>query len=50
MERSAKNMKSKKRKSLGGIVTAAAMALLAATTVITASGCGVWAHLGFGAG
>jgi len=43
-------MKSKKKKSLRGIVMAAAMALLAGTTVITASGCGVWAHLGFGAG
>jgi len=49
MERSAKNEKQKK-KSLRGIVMAAAIALLAATTVITASGCGVWAHLGFGAG
>ena len=44
-------MKTRKKKSFRGIILSAAMALLAATSVITTlSGCGVWAHIGFGAG
>ena len=44
-------MRSRNKKSLREVVLTTVVTLAAITTVITtATGCGVWAHLGFGVG
>jgi len=44
-------MRSKNKKGLREVALSITVTLAALTTVITtATGCGVWAHFGFGAG